>query len=247
MNRQFFAAKGDETRTPQEAAMKRFWLFICSAMVLSSGAKASAAPPTFWDNSSAHNIGRTTASLILTPKDSGLPMRAWIEYSTNSNLSGAEKVGERLTTSTPSQIHAALTGLKPNTTYYFRGFARNADGESETPIQKFTTLAQAQLPMVEFGGNPTYGAKELSIPFVCKGNGEEADCVAMWSTSPSMSGERELTRRHVSGGIGSMMHGPFPLSSVPDNTKIYVQGTIKNAVGKAQTPVKEILIRNKPI
>jgi hypothetical protein len=174
-------------------------------------------------------------------------MRAWIEFSTNSNLSGAQKVGERLTTSQAVQIYADLTDLKPNTTYYFRGVARNADGESETAIHKFTTLAQAEPPTVEFGGDPRYSLTELSIPFVCKGHGEEADCAAMWSTSPSMSGERELTRLHIRAGPGSMMHAPFALSSVPDNTKIYVRGVIKNAVGKAETPVKAVLIRNKPI
>jgi hypothetical protein len=228
--------------------MMRFWLLICCAMILSLGAEASAAPPGFYDTPSANRVSPTTALLIVNVKSPGQVVRAWIEFSANSNLSGAQKLAEQ-TAQDGMQLHEGLTNLKPGTTYYFRGVARNHDGEAETGIQKFTTLAQLRPPSVEFSGNPRFSLTDLSLSFGCESYGAAADCVAMWSTSPSMSGEHELARVHLSAerAYGLSLNATFALSRVPDNTKIYVQGTIKNAAGKAQTPVKEFLIRNKPI
>ncbi len=70
--------------------------------------------------------------------------RVWFEFSTNSNLSGAKRVAE--TTVAPreggSQWHADLNGLLPGTTYYYRAFIRNYDGEVYSAIASFRTAPE---------------------------------------------------------------------------------------------------------
>ncbi len=63
-----------------------------------------------------------------------------------------------------------------------------------------------------------------------------------------MSGGHELANIYLRPAPGgSYMHATFNNSSVPDNTRIYIQAEVKTANGTEKTAIREFLIRNKPI
>lgn len=231
--------------------MKRLSLLLCGVFVaLSMGTSSAASPPTItrvW----SWNISATTAGLSMSYKNNDQNARVWFEYSTNSALSGAKRVGEMVVSPNAggSQWHVDLSGLQPNTAYYYRAFIRNYDGEVYSGIESFRTAAGSETrpPTITFEEGRQTGSS-IALGFGCDGKGTAATCAAYWSTSSSMSGKHELARESLSSAPGgSYLHATFRNSSVPDDTRIYVQGEITSANGTAKTAVREFLIRNKPI
>lgn len=63
-----------------------------------------------------------------------------------------------------------------------------------------------------------------------------------------MSGEHELKTDNIAAQpTGTYLYAKFPLSKVPDNTRVYVQAVITSAAGTGKSAVREFLVRNKPI
>jgi hypothetical protein len=101
---------------------------------------AQAAAPSL-GGVSATNIQGVSALLKGTVDPEGKATTYLFEYSTASNLSGAvstatEPAGSG---SEPRPARAAVGGLKPNTTYYFRLKATNADGTTTGSAANFKT------------------------------------------------------------------------------------------------------------
>lgn len=231
--------------------MKRLAFLLCGLFAaFSIGAAIAASPPVInrvWD----WNISSTTAGLSMSYNNHDQNARVWFEVSTHGNMADAKRVAE--TTVTPreggSQWHADLNGLLPGTVYYYRAFIRNYDGEVYSGIASFRTAAgtERRPPTVTFEEARNTGSG-IQLGFGCDGKGLEGSCVARWSTSPNMSGARELSSIYLRPAPGgTYMHATFNNSSVPDNTRIYIQAEAKTANGTEKTAIREFLIRNKPI
>lgn len=65
----------------------------------------------------------------------------WFEWGTNSSLGQTTPFVSQ--GSTASSFSATITGLYPNTTYYYRAVARNSTGTVPGPILSFTTTMQS--------------------------------------------------------------------------------------------------------
>jgi len=81
---------------------------------------------------SATNVGTSTVTFRATVDANGLETMYWFEYSTDSLLgsvllsSTAQKSAG--TGSNPTQVETSVTGLNPDTNYYFRAVAQNSLG-----------------------------------------------------------------------------------------------------------------------
>lgn len=223
---------------------------MCGIFVaLSMGISPAASPPTI-DRIWSWNIGATTAGLSMSFRNQDQNSRVWFEYSTDRSLSGATRAGEKVVSPVSGgvQAHATLSGLQPNTVYFFRGFVRNYDGEIHSGIDSFRTAAGDSRPPAVGIQSARQTGSSIEFSFTCDNNGPAATCVAFWSTSPGMSGKHELVRSTIAAGpTGSMMHATFRNSTVPDDTRIYVQAEITSPNGTAKTAVRDFLVRNKPI
>lgn len=103
-------------------------------------ASAQAAAPTVGP-ASATDIQGVSALLKGTVNPQGLPSTYYFEYATASNLAGAAKTPTRPAGSGSSEeeARAAIAGLSPNTTYFFRLVASNASGTTTATTQSFKT------------------------------------------------------------------------------------------------------------
>jgi hypothetical protein len=107
---------------------------------LSLAPSAQALPPSL-GAVSATNIQGVSALLKGTVDPEGLATTYLFEYGTASNFSGAVKTASRPAGSAtdPYPARAAISGLKPDTTYFIRLAATNASGTTTGAPSSFTT------------------------------------------------------------------------------------------------------------
>lgn len=106
--------------------------------------------------SAASNIGTSTATINGLINPNGLSSTEWFRYSTNENASvcaaggtGTNQISGRTGTS-PISINRSLTGLTPNTTYWYCAQGQNSAGSAHGGKRSFKTLAET----VGEGGEP---------------------------------------------------------------------------------------------
>jgi len=138
-------------------------------MILSFTTAAQAGAPPDGTTQAATAITSTTATLNASVNPEGSATTITLLYGTNPTLTTG-------TTTTTAQaigsgtnavsVTADLTGLTPNTTYYFRVEATSAVGTKEGSIQSLTTSAgQAFLQFADgqFTANATDGSAQVAV------------------------------------------------------------------------------------
>ena len=131
-----------------------------------------------------------------------------------------------------------VAGLEPNTTYYFRAFARNDVGLGFGEVLSFTTGAPIEKPTV----NTVEILDITAISAKCVGNvsnnggAEVTDRGACWSKNPNPS----LSDSHASAGTGV---GSFTvdITGLSANTVYYVCAYATNSQGTSYGEVLSLL------
>src|SRR3989344_3062698 len=83
----------------------------------------------------------TSATLHGTVTPNGATTQAWFEWGRTSAL-GEETAHQTFGANEPTRTFSApITGLSPQTTYYFRAVGENSFGRGEAPIDSFQTAA----------------------------------------------------------------------------------------------------------
>ena len=110
-----------------------------AALALAAPA-AQAAPPTLGETS-VTDIQGVSALLKGTVNPEGLPTSYYFEYGHAANFSGALKtlVSAAGTSTEPRPARAAVAGLTPESTYYFRLVASNSSGTTTGTTASFQT------------------------------------------------------------------------------------------------------------
>jgi len=110
------------------------------AALLLGPAAAQAAPPALGP-ASATDIQGVSATLKATVDPEGLATTYFFEYGTASNFAGAVKTATQPAGSGSESrpARAAISGLVPNTTYFFRLVASNSSGTTQGTSASFKT------------------------------------------------------------------------------------------------------------
>ncbi len=114
---------------------------LAALAVLSAPASAMAAGSPTVVAGAATKIGQVTAMVNGTVNPRGSATTYQFEYGTTTALGSFQPVNAPHAGAgvKPVAVHARLTGLTPDTTYYYELVSGNADGNSTTPISSFTT------------------------------------------------------------------------------------------------------------
>jgi len=117
--------------------MKKLTTILLVVLFISGVAVALIQTPTV-TTKLATSVKKTSATLNGQIQDSGGEACAWRFDWWSSYMFGSCAMGGALTTGQSFQL--GIDGLKPETLYYFRAYARNSASETRGSIQSFTTL-----------------------------------------------------------------------------------------------------------
>lgn len=132
----------------------------------------------------AANITNVSANINFNVNTNGVATPTSINYGTSSTALTSSTQGPVVNSNVPTSTNIGLTGLAPNTTYYYQVQATNSNGISTSTINSFTTLATAPAPTpiyhYKFNGNlneensgPTLTISPLAIlPYSFPNNSE---------------------------------------------------------------------------
>ena len=91
---------------------------------------------------SATNIGTRSAILNAREDGNGLSTSAWFEYGPNDNYNFPYSTSRNSYGSGSSDFDQSISGLLPNTTYYYRAVAENREGANYGLTYYFTTATE---------------------------------------------------------------------------------------------------------
>ncbi len=111
---------------------------------ISSFRTAGGAPPVF-TKLAALNVTTTGAVLSVGFTNANLPASAFFTWSADANFNGAiqTKIESLPASATGLTANAQLTGLKPDTTYYYTAHVADADGSAKSKVDSFKTAPTA--------------------------------------------------------------------------------------------------------
>lgn len=113
------------------------------------------------NNGSASNISQTNVKLSMDLNlNYGYGISDWGFYVGTSSTKSKMTRYSQGSTSSKGTLYATITGLSPNTTYYYRAYAENDVGEEYTTAKSFTTQAGSlSRPVITYPVNRnTYSA-----------------------------------------------------------------------------------------
>jgi hypothetical protein len=120
-------------------------LALVAGLLISGSAFAAGAPTVTTVAVSSQDVSSTSAIIKATVFPNGADSQAWFKYSTNATLAGAIQPScfPTVPGSVANQtVPCTISGLTPNTTYYFRAFASNQYGPAaQAQVYSFTTTS----------------------------------------------------------------------------------------------------------
>lgn len=119
-----------------------------------------------------------------------------------------------------------MTSLSPGTTYYFRAYAKNAQGITYGEEKQFSTVAIAPTVTTDEVTNVMETIAEAGGNVTADGGASVTERGVCWSTSSTPT----ISDSHLSNGTGM---GAFTvqMSGLTPNTTYYVRAYAKNSVG----------------
>ncbi|MBI2839646.1 MAG: hypothetical protein HYX75_15145 [Acidobacteria bacterium] len=188
---------------------------------------AAAQVPSLTTNP-ATGVGSTTATLNGVVTTNGLTASWWYEYGTGSGVYPNSTPGGTVPGGTPSAaVSVTLSGLLPNSTYYFRLAGANANGTGYGIERSYTTGSAA--PPTAITGAAS-GVSTVSA--ILTGTVNPAGSATMywfeWGTSV---GYGNTTPSQSAGNGTSNAYGSYPLSGLTSGQTYHYRVVAQNASG----------------
>ncbi len=183
----------------------------------------------------ASSVTSTSATLNANVDPEGSPTSVTFVYGTIPTLSAgtttttAQSAGSG-TTSAP--FTASLSGLSPDTTYYFEVVATSASGTTDGSVLSFTT----SMPPVTPPGTTTNAASSIALSTATLNasvdpEGNSSSVVFVYGTTPTLASGTTTTVAQSIGSGTSNVAVTAPLTGLAANTTYYFEAQATNAGG----------------
>jgi len=167
---------------------------VAAYNVPATGAGINTVASVTTGSSSNISSGGATVAGTITASGCGTVTDAGVEYSTTSGFANGSGTSISASSFAGGSFSVAITGLQPNTTYFYKAYATTGAGTSEGTQLSFTT-----------GAVPVVMSLQQGLVY-----SEGFDDVANWANG-------------FAGGIGATHFAPAPISTagtIPDGVKI---------------------------
>ncbi|MBX4215388.1 DUF11 domain-containing protein [Candidatus Parcubacteria bacterium] len=155
--------------------------------------------------------------------------QAWFEWGTSQSF-GNQTPSQTFTTT--SNFIANLTGLQPNTTYYYRAVAQNQNGTAQSQTLSFVTpqcSGGSSVPTVTTNSANVLSQNAATLNGSVNGNGQTTTAWFEWGTTQSFGN----TTSQQTFGTG-FSNVTFTISSLSPNTTYYYRAVAQNSAGTSQ-------------
>lgn len=182
--------------------------------------------------SGSESTGVTTARLRGVVRPGGLATTAWFEWGTDPDLATSDRTPDLPVGSGGVDVPVSTTvsGLAPDTRYYFRAAASNSLGTARGEILSFDT-PPVQRPTVVTGGVEDIGLSSATGFGTVTPNGAATQAWFEWSTDPSFVEADRSSSISIPAGAG-----PEEIEAIMDvfpETTFYFRAAASNSVGTA--------------
>ncbi|MCW1148171.1 fibronectin type III domain-containing protein [Flavobacterium lacisediminis] len=192
----------------------------------------SAQVATFNSVLNSYNIAATSATIsnIIT-SSSNVTVYYQLATGSASNVALSPTYGGSLNSTGTWTVPFNLSGLTPNTTYYFRFRADNASGTSYSTTGSFTTLSA--VPTVTFTNSPsTYNS--TSVAYSLNANGLATTSLVRYGlASGNLSNQATGSSSSGTSAIAAFAN----LSGLLPSTTYYFQIEATNSAGTSSSPI----------
>jgi len=178
----------------------------------------------------ASSVASSSATANGTVNPNGASTTAWFEWGTSSTLSTYSSTTSQLIGSGTAAVAvgASLTGLNPNTTYYFRIAAQNAGGTQRDGILSFTTAAI--LPTVTTTTPTSVATSSATVNGTANPNGATTTIWFEWGTSSTLTISSSTSSQSIGAGTSALAVSAN-LTGLSANTTYYYRLAGQNSAG----------------
>jgi uncharacterized repeat protein (TIGR01451 family) len=183
---------------------------------------------------SATGILQSSATLNGSVNPNGDLTSYWFEYGTSPSLGNTTSAQLAGSGNSYVNVSASISGLNPNTTYYFRVVAQNSHGTSNGSILSFTTASSGggggngSVPTVQTGGTSGVTSNSATVSGTVNPNGLSTIYWFEYGTSPSL-GNSTAFQSAGSGNSASIYTAN--LSNLLSNKTYYYRIVAQNSAG----------------
>ncbi len=205
------------------------WAFtIADAQTLATAATSASGPPIVTTDA-ATSIATTSATITGTVDPEGQQTTYHFEYGTTPNLGTVTAATSAGNGATSTAVSTLLSGLKPNSTYYYRLVASNATGAAFGTQGTFTTIAPG--PQVVTGAASSIGTTSATISGTVNPEGQDTSDHFDYGTSPTSYSDS--TSETDTGSGNTAKNVSAALTGLQANTTYYYRVVATNADGTA--------------
>jgi phosphodiesterase/alkaline phosphatase D-like protein len=178
-------------------------------------------------------VNRTSATLRATVNAHSSETTYWFEYGTDTNFGQITSFQSDGSGNSANSVSAAISGLNPQTTYYFRVNAQNVYGTVNGATQNFTTQGPAlsATPVVTTQVAGPIATTTATLRGTVNPSGTATTYWFEYSTDPLFSSALLKTTTHTAAGSAATVSISANISGLSSGTTYYYRTVAQNDAG----------------
>jgi hypothetical protein len=215
----------------------RITLAVLAALLVGA-APASAAVPGA-SSGAAKDVADTSATLTGTVNPKGQPTSYYFQYGTTTNYGAQTANTSAGNANKATAVSAAVSGLKPTTSYHYRLVAYSPEGTTRGGDRTFRTTKVPVTLTIDASPNPVLFGGPVTVSGVVGGRPPNTPIVLQRNAFPFTTGFADYGNPQVTNANGQYS---FPVLDVTSTTQFRVRTTEEKPTAFSQVATEAVAI-----